>query len=378
MSTLSYTKTLEGLCMNKSGSISILHVIFLSMTMIGLKNHVTIIPSLLTGAGRDAWISILLSAFAILPWIFLLLYIHTKSNQQPIIDWLKMKVGKVVTNIFLYMTVIFLLILAAFTMAETLQWIIATFLPTTPMLPMLIIFTVLCIHLVTTNIQTIAMVNVLVLFWVVIFGFFIAFTNLRVKNYELLQPFLEHGIQPILKTAVYPASGFVELLLFLFIQHKVKDRIRWYHFVVMLFILMGLTMGPTIGAITEFGPIEAAKLRYPAYEEWGIGTIGRYIDHFDFLSIYQWLTGAFIRVGLILFIVADLLKMTGKKKRIWKILAPVFFLICLPLALMSDRVFLMIKGDPLLIITFSFLFLISLFLVIVAFFSKKSVEKVGT
>ncbi|MBO1914435.1 GerAB/ArcD/ProY family transporter, partial [Microvirga sp. 3-52] len=107
-----------------------------------------------------------------------------------------------------------------------------------------------------------------------------------VKNYELLQPFLEHGIQPILKTAVYPASGFVELLLFLFIQHKVKDRIRWYHFVVMLFILMGLTMGPTIGAITEFGPIEAAKLRYPAYEEWGIGTIGRYIDHFDFLSIY--------------------------------------------------------------------------------------------
>ena len=364
--------------MNKSGSISILHVIFLSMTMIGLKNHVTIIPSLLSGAGRDAWISILLSTIAILPWIFLLLYIHNKSDQQPIIDWLKMKVGKVVTNIFLYVTVIFLLILAAFTMAETLQWIIATFLPTTPMLPMLIIFTVLCILLISTNIQTIAMVNVLVLFWVVIFGFFIAFTNLQVKNYELLQPFLEHGVQPVLKTAVFPASGFVELLLFLFIQHKVKDRIRWYHFVVMLFILMGLTMGPTIGAITEFGPIEAAKIRYPAYEEWGIGSIGRYIDHFDFLSIYQWLTGAFIRVGLILFIVADLLKMTGNKKRIWKILAPVFFLTCLPLALMSDRIFLMIKGDPLLIITFSFLFLLSLFLFIVAFFSRKSAKKVGT
>ncbi|MHA6258839.1 endospore germination permease [Sporosarcina sp. CAU 1771] len=361
--------------MNKSGSISILHVIFLSMTMIGLKNHVTIIPSLLSGAGRDAWISILVSTFAMVPWVFLLLYIHKKSNQHSIIDWLKMKVGKVVANIFLYVTVIFFLILAAFTMAEVLQWIISTFLPTTPMLPLLIVFTVLCIHLVSTNIQTIAMVNVFVLFWVVVFGFFIAFTNLQVKNYELLQPFFEHGVQPVLKTAVFPASGFVELLLFLFIQHKVKDRMRWYHFVVMLFILMGLTMGPTIGAITEFGPIEAAKQRYPAYEEWGIGTIGRYIDHFDFLSIYQWLTGAFIRVGLILFIVADLLKMSGNKKRIWKILGPVFFIICLPLALMSDRIFLMIKGDPLLIITFSFLFLISLFLVLVAFFSRKSTKK---
>lgn len=377
MSRLNHIKTLEGFGMKNSGSISVLHVVFLSMTMIGLKNHVTIIPSLLSGAGRDAWMSILLSAIAIFPWLFLLLYIHKKSNQAPIIDWLKMKVGKVVANIFLYVTVIFLLILAAFTMAETLQWMIAAFLPTTPMLPMLIIFTILCIHLVSTDIQTIVMVNALVLFWVVIFGFFIAITNIQVKNYELLQPFLEHGFQPVLKTAVFPASGFVELLLFLFIQHKVKKPFRWYHFVVMLFILMGLTMGPTIGAITEFGPIEAAKLRYPAYEEWGIGSIGKYIDHFDFLSIYQWLTGAFIRVGLILFIVADLLKMTGKKKRIWKILAPVFFVICLPLALMSDRVFLFIKGDPLLIITFCFLFSLSLFLVIVAFFSRKSTEKVG-
>lgn len=364
--------------MKNNGSISVLHVIFLSMTMIGLKNHVTIIPSLLDGAGRDAWISIVISTFTILPWIFLLLYIHRKSNQEHIIDWLRVRVGNVVTNILLYVTVIFLLILAAFTMAETLQWIIATFLPATPMLPLLLIFTCLCIHLVTTNLQTIAMVNVFVLLWVVVFGFFIAFTNMQVKNYELLRPFLEDGIQPILKTAVYPASGFVELLLFLLIQHKVKDRFRWYHLVVMLFILMGLTMGPTIGAITEFGPVEAAKQRYPAYEEWGIGSIGRYIEHFDFLSIYQWLSGAFIRVGLILFIVVELLQMTGNKKRIWKTIAPVFFLISLSLSLLSDRIFLEIKGDPLLIATFSFLFLISLFLVLVAFFSKKSAQKVDT
>ena len=98
---------------------------------------------------------------------------------------------------------------------------------------------------------------------------------LQVKDYDLLRPFLEHGLQPALTSAVFPASGFVELLLFLFIQHKVKDRFRWYHFAIMLLILMGLTIGPTMGAITEFGPIEAAKQRYPAYEEWGLGSIGR-------------------------------------------------------------------------------------------------------
>jgi len=119
--------------MHKKKSISILHVIFLSMTMIGLKNHVTIIPSLLKGAGRDAWISIFLSAIAILPWFFLFLYIHTKSKQQPITDWLQITIGNVPSSIFRYVTAFFLIVLAAFTMTETLQWITSTFLPTTPL-----------------------------------------------------------------------------------------------------------------------------------------------------------------------------------------------------------------------------------------------------
>ncbi|MDV6377309.1 endospore germination permease [Sporosarcina sp. GW1-11] len=364
--------------MKKTGSISVLHVIFLSMTMVGLKNHVTIIPSLLKGAGRDGWISILLATIAIFPWLFLVLYIHKKSNQQPLTEWLENTIGKVASAIVRYVVAIFLLIMAAFTLGETMSWIISTFLPKSSVVLLLIVFTILCILLVTTNLQTIAMVNVLVLFWVVVLGFFIAFTNLQVKDYMLLRPFLEHGWQPVLTTTVFAASGFVEILLFLFIQHKVKDRIRWYHFAVMLFILMGLTMGPTIGAITEFGPIEAAKQRFPAYEEWRIGSVGRFIEHFDFFSIYQWLTGAFIRVGLLLFIAADLLKMTGDRQRIWKVLTPAFFFMTLSLVPMGDVLFHRIKGDYLLKITFFFMLLLSLFLGTVALVSGKSSKKIKT
>ncbi|MFD1929502.1 endospore germination permease [Sporosarcina siberiensis] len=362
--------------MNRVGSISILHVIFLSMTMIGLKNHVTIIPSVLKGAGRDGWISILLAALITFPWIFLLVYIHTKSNREPLMDWVEIKIGKTVTAIVRYTIVIVLIVLAAFTMAETLQWISAMFLPTTPIPLMLIVYTIVCILLVSTNLQTIAMVNVFVLFWVTVLGFFIAFTNMQVKNYELLRPFFEHGLQPVLKSAVFPASGFVEILLFLFIQQKVKDSFRWYHFAVMLFILMGLTLGPTIGAITEFGPIEATKLRYPAYEEWGLGSLGAYIQHFDFLSIYQWLTGGLIRVGLLLYIAADLLKMTGDRQRIARILGPVFFFATLSLFLLKDHVFTLIKGDYLLVGNFVFMFLLSLFLGLIALISGKKSKKV--
>ncbi|WP_153732565.1 GerAB/ArcD/ProY family transporter [Sporosarcina obsidiansis] len=361
--------------MNQTGSISILHVILLSMTVIGLKNHVTIIPSLLQDAGRDGWMSVLIAAVATLPWIFLVIYIHKQSHREHLGDWLTSTIGQVPSTIVRYVTAIFLLIIAAFTMGETLQWITATFLPKTPLVLMLVIYCILCILLVTTNLQTLVILNALVLFWVIILGFFVAFTNIQVKEYFLLLPLLEHGMKPVLQSAIYPASGFIELILFLFLQHQVKDRFRWYHFAIMLFILVGLTIGPLVGAITEFGPVEAAKQRYPAYEEWGLVSIGRFFEHLDFFSIYQWLTGAFIRVGLLLFIAVDLLKMTGDKPRIWKIIGPAFFFMSLSLFLMKEHIFLEIKGDYLLVGTFFFLLLLTLFLTIVAFKSGRSAKK---
>ena len=357
------------------GSISILHVVFLSMTVIGLKNHVTIIPPLLKVAGRDGWASVLMATVIIFFWLFLLVYIQKKTNHEPIRDWLEAKIGKIGSTTVIYIIVIYLLILAAFTMVETLQWISSTFLPQTPSIILLLIYTILCILLVTTSLQTMVILNVFVLFGVVVFGFFVAFANLQVKEYELLRPFFEHGFQPVMKGMIYPASGFIELIILLFLQHQFKERLRWYHFGIILIILMGLTLGPLMGAIAEFGPTEAAKQRYPAYEEWGLVSIGRYIEHLDFFSIYQWLTGTFIRVSFLLYVIADLLKMTGDPKQIWRMLAAPFFILCLPLIILNENIFLKVKGNYILTITFIFFFLLSIFFLILAFFSGKSSKK---
>jgi len=357
------------------GSISILHVVFLAMTVIGLKNHVTIMPPLLEVAKRDSWLSVLFTTIIMFPWLFLLVYIHRKSNQEALKDWLPQKIGNAGAKIVIYTIAIVLIIIAAFTMIETLQWINTTFLPKTPRLILLGIYIALCILLVTTSLQTIVIVNVFVLLAVVVFGFFVAFTNLQVKDYDLLRPFFENGFQPVINGLVYPASGFSELILFLFIQHQIKDRLRWHHFAIMLLILTGLTMGPLVGAITEFGPAEASKQRYPAYEEWGLVTIGRYVEHLDFLSIYQWLTGTFIRVGFILYVVSDLLGMAGDQRRIWKMLAFPFLFICLPLMLLNEHIFLQLKGNYILTATFIFFFLLSIFLMFVVSMTGKKDKK---
>jgi len=56
-------------------------------------------------------------------------------------------------------------------------------------------------------------------------------------------------------------------------------------------------------------------MRFPSYEQWRLVTFGHFFEHADFLSIYQWLSGAFIRISLGLYIALDILGLTGSKRR---------------------------------------------------------------
>src|SRR5690606_15365783 len=127
--------------------------------------------------------------------------------------------------------------------------------------------------------------------------------NIEHKDYSLLFPIFEHGFtSDILVSVVYLLGCFAEITLLLLLQHHLKKPIKlWQLIAFVLFIIM-LAFGPTVGAIAEFGPVESAKQRFPAYEQWKLIKIGMYIEHLDFLSVYQWFTGTFIRSTISLYL----------------------------------------------------------------------------
>lgn len=356
----------------KQHSLPIIHLILFVVTAAGIKNHVTILPPLLLQAGRSSWASVLIATFFMIPVAFLLLYIHKKTDQKEIKKVLEEQIGTVWTKIFIFMLVAFLFALTSFTMRETMLWITYSFLIRTPEVLLLFIFTALCMTLAVTNVRTIAITNVLLLFGILFFGVFAGVVNIQVKNYHLLQPFFEEGFKPIWEGVVYPAAGMMEITLLLFFHHYTKERMRPYHYAIILAILTILTLGPLVGAITEFGPDEAMKQHFPAYEEWGLVTIGRFIEHLDFLSIYQWLAGAFIRIGLMLFIVVQLFELGKKPKLVWIFIAPSFFALSFFLMTLEDHVFMKIKGMYFLPVSFAFLLFVLLFLGMITYLYYKA------
>lgn len=325
--------------MKQADKITIFQMTLLIMTAVGLKNHVIVIPPLLRTGGRDAWIAVLFVGVLTLIWGFLLIYIYKEIKGKHINDWLKENTGKAFAIIFRFTFGFYLVILMIVTMRETITWTNVSYLWRTPPLALTLLFLIPCMLAALTRINTIAIANFFLLALVNVLGFFVATANIPRKNPELLLPILENGFTPVFKSMIYQASGMTELIIFLLFQHQLKSDLKYRHIVINTFILIGLTLGPLIGAIIEFGPVEAALQRYPAYEEWALVRVGKFVEHVDYLSIYQWLTGAFIRMTLLLYSIRILINSESKKVNVW-VLTIVVIIITIAVAYpLDDKLF---------------------------------------
>ncbi|MBG9538508.1 spore gernimation protein [Bacillus thuringiensis] len=281
---------------------------------IGIINHVIMIPMLLDSSGRDSWISILFVSLIYMLWIPFVFFIHKNTSGNHLYFWLKQNFGKFITYPLVFILMLYFFMLGTVTLKDTLTFF-SFYLPQTPRIVLGTSISIICFYNAQKGIRSIALTTGIVLPIVFFLGFFVMTANFPHKNYSLLKPMMEHGIHPVLKGMLYPAAGFVEIIFILFLQHYVCSKIKVSHLIILGIILVGLTLGPTMAAIAEFGPFVAANQRFPAFEEWRLVSIGKYIEHLDFLSVYQWLVGVFIRISLIIFLIPDVLQVTKPKVR---------------------------------------------------------------
>lgn len=295
-------------------TINLFQIAIMFFGGIGILNHVLVIPMVLDASLRDAWISILLTSVIYFIWIPFVYYIHRKTAGQPIIDWLRNNYSRSISYFILLLMIIYLILMSFVTIKDTLTF--TTFYYTqTPKIVFVLMFLVVCLYNIYGGIRSVVITSAILLPFVFVFGFFVMTTNFQYKDYTLLQPFLENGIGSVLRGMIYPAVGFSELILVLFFQHYLPAKIKWYQLYLIAIVLIILTLSPVMGAIIEFGPVVSSLQRYPAFEQWRIVSIGKYIEHMDFLSIYQWFVGTFIRLSMMGVLVAELLPIKSKKTK---------------------------------------------------------------
>lgn len=283
----------------------------------GLSNHVIIIPILLGISGRDAWIAILAAIIPLMLWLLMIYYIIKSTAKSNIFIWMEYHNGKWLSIPIRIILLMYFFTNIIITIRDTVDWTLTSYLPQTPSLFLILAIVIVCSYAAHKGLQTVAIATGLVMPLVIILGYFVAIANIVHKQYSLLFPLLEYGPQRVISGMVFAGAGFAELIVLLLLQNKLGKplKLKWLLFLGIIMVM--LTFGPTTGSIAEFGPIEATSQRFPAFEQWKLVKVGRYFEHMDFLSIYQWLAGAFVRISLYIYIVMEYLPF-GKNKVNWK------------------------------------------------------------
>ncbi|MFD0588455.1 endospore germination permease [Paenibacillus sp. GCM10027627] len=283
---------------------------------VGLVNHVLVVPILLAEAKRDSWMSVIVSLAVVLPWAAIPLFgLLKKLNGVRFDIWLSDRVHPVIRWIIMSYLLLVLFMIAVEALIVTSSWTGTTYLPNTPTVIIAAVFLGLSLYAAHMGLRTIAFMSCLLIPMVLFLGDFVMVTNMPNKDYRYLLPFFEYGLSPVVKASINCLTAFSELFVLLLIQHHFKARLKLWHLVALVLFLALLAIGPLTGALSQFGPEEARKLKYPAFSQWRLVTVGRYFEHVDFFAIFQWLSGSLIRLSLSLYVLLEYFPIPRKKKK---------------------------------------------------------------
>lgn len=309
-----------------NGSIGMLQLAFLFIGSTGVLNHVILIPALLDAAKRDSWIAVIFASVLFLGWMTLIYGLMKRTGRVDLIQLISRNVGRPAGWFLSGLFFLSALLKGYVGLKDTSGWLDSVILPETPYLAIVLLLAVLCWLAAFWGIKALSITSGILLPFVMLFGIFVMSGNFPKKDYSLLFPLFQQGPEPILEGMMFAGVGFSELILILGLQHHLKKPVHLFSLWFLAIFITMLTLGPLTGSIAEFGPEAASHQRYPAFEQWRILALGGFVTHVDFLSIYQWLTGTFIRVSLSLYIMGEALRIPKKKR--WAGLGGLAFLLC--------------------------------------------------
>lgn len=355
--------------------ISFFQACMILMLMNGLMGHVIVNPMILDAAGRDSWISVIFTSVPFLLWCVLIVFLMQKSGQQKLQPWLAQKTSPLLSWILIAPMIIQIYFIGGITVFHTAAWTISNYLPATPRIILIMALSFICFYCARLGIRSIAICSGMMLPFVIILGIFVSTANMPIKDFELLRPMFEQGVQPAISGMVYAGSGFVELLILLVMQQHLKNKLKTWHLLIFALMMVYIMLDPVIGAITEFGPKEAAKQLESPYEQWRLVRISDYFEHLDFLSVFQWLAGATIRISLSLFLLADMMPFRKPESRTWFLLGITISYIILSMLPISQQAYYSWMYKYYLPISLTTLLLVSLVWLGITLFPKTSKEE---
>lgn len=329
--------------------------------------NLQILPLMIKTAGKDLWISTLLSSMVGL-FIGLLLWSLDKRNPEQ--TWFEMMQhrpgGRTLIWLIVPVVILYLWVLCILTSISLTEFISIGFVQETPFWVIATAFGVSITYTLRNKLSSLADLSGLFTLIAIITGPTMSLALIGKRHLNYLLPIAEHGITPILLGAALFIPIWTELFLLGFIHKKSTKKGGWFKAYFWIVVINTIIfVGHSEGAISTFGLGQAENMNFPMLSAVKAISLG-FIDRFDVYGLILMLFGAFIRVAmyyqLSLELIGHLFKNRKVRVSLWiKVILSAVLLSTTTVFLFTSTVFFRELLQPFL--RFSFLML-GLFLVL--------------
>lgn len=285
-------------------------LILLLITLVG-ATAIVYGPSLaIRGAGRDAWLSILVPATL---YGMLVVWITTKLALRfaglSFGEYTEVLAGKWPARIINLLYCLYVVTLLVVIMREFGNVLNTAFMPETPMLVFNLCLILLCLYATWGGIEIICRVNQFnlpLLFGAIVFLFMFLAKDVKLDR---LLPFLENGIRPVLQGSIVPCALRGEIFVLMWLVYHLKrpwDGTRLgMQAVVILGVLLALD---TFSVLTILGQELACRETLATLSVVRYIRIGDFLSRTEGLALVIWICSVMTKTSALLYVAVETAK----------------------------------------------------------------------
>jgi len=272
------------------------HIIYLTFMNYAIVN-INLLPHMLRIAGKDLWISTLLSSLIGVFAVWLLWDLERHNPEQTLLDMLKSRKGKWVRFVFLTIVILYLFIQCLFTTAFLTEFISIGFISETPLWVIAGLFAASIAYALYKGMMPIANLAGILTFSTVLSGTAMAVSLTGHRDFENFLPIAEFGLRPILLGALLFIPIWTELLFIGLLPREFIGSTGWLKAYLAIVAFNTLVfLGHADGPITAYGVEQAENFNFPMLSTAKVISLG-IIDRFDVYGLALMMFGSFIRVA---------------------------------------------------------------------------------
>jgi spore germination protein KB len=255
------------------------------------------------GAKKDAWLAILLGMGGGIVLFFVYYALFRQYPNLPLTGYARKIFGKYVGWVIGLMYVLFFLYDAARGLRDFGDLLLASTLPKTPLLPIIIFMTLTICYVIYLGIEVLgrtAEVFIVILFFLGFSGNLLVFLSGNV-SLDNLKPFLEDGWKPVL-TTVFPLTifnPFGEMIVFTMLlpylnRPKLVKKV-WLSAVILSGLILSYTASLNIAVL---GVDRVENSTFPLLATLGMVNIAEFLQRLDAIVIFTFLITMFFKITI--------------------------------------------------------------------------------